>query len=90
LQLHLTYLQFLAAAIALAIAAFLALLALAAFIHDRRRKPPPFLDYHSSDFDRDYSRQDLLAGADEWREHNRIPAQAYGTHKANRHNGDWE
>jgi hypothetical protein len=58
MHLHLTYIEFLFAAIALVTAAFLGGLVLAASIHRRRNRKALFLNYFNSHFDEDQFDQD--------------------------------
>lgn len=90
MQIHLTSLQFLSCAIALIIVAFLATLALAAEIDRRRRRPPPFLDYLRSDFDREHPRQELLTEPDEWNAHNSLRMKPREAHESNPLDGNWD
>ena len=72
MHLHLTYLEFLSASIALVAAAFFATLALARFISRRRNRKPPFLNYFDSRFDQDqfeqnFPRRPSFIDRGEWR-----------------------
>jgi hypothetical protein len=89
LQLHLTYLQLLSAGIALVLVAFLACLALAAFIDERKRKQTPFLYYLRSDFDREHPQQDSFTEQDDWNSHNRVSTKDYEAGDSNPSHSDW-
>jgi hypothetical protein len=90
LQIHLTSLQFLSCAIALVIVAFLAVLALAAEIDRRRRKPPLFFDYLRSDFEREHPQQELLTEPDERNAHNLIRMKPHKARESNPPGGNWD
>ena len=59
MHLHLAYTQFLSIAIALVAAAFLANLALAAFLDRRRNRKAPFLNYFHARFDQEQFDQNM-------------------------------
>lgn len=90
MQIHLTSLQFLSCAIAFVIVAFLAVLALTAEIDRRRRKPPPFVDYLRSDFDREHPQQEFLTEPDERNAHNLLRIKAREAHESNPLDGNWD
>lgn len=89
MQIHLTSLQFLSCAIAIVIVTCLATLALVAEV-DRRRKPPLFLDYMRSDFDREHPQQDPFTERDELNAYIQHRIKAFESRDSAPPDGSWD